>query len=177
MADEGFPATVLLGFCVPCPKRALKLLSKIPPCVQKTHQAVWKGSYLLQMQRRQKPNTRNRPGKKKWNQNQEERKVRQRSQQGDCKETGRQFQKWWNWGWKRKQIWWKVRLIESVCDCGAKSLEHLADNGNTTRHEQQQTQTGGRRGDKCCLETGKAHILKEKPGGKDTGLNRQGDWE
>lgn len=87
MADEGFPATVLLGFCVPCPKRALKLLSKIPPCVQKPHQAVWKGSYLLQMQRRQKPNTRNRPGKKKY----ETRTRMERSDKGANKETARKL--------------------------------------------------------------------------------------
>lgn len=87
MADEGFPATVLLGFCVPCQKWTLKL-SKIPPCVQKTHQAVWKGSYLLQMQRRQKPNTRNRPGKKKM-------KPEPGGEKGQTKEPTRRLQGNW----------------------------------------------------------------------------------
>lgn len=91
-----FPAIELLGFCVPCQIWTLKLLSKIPPCVQKAHQAVWKGSFLLQMQRRQKPHTRSRPGKKKKKKEKKKpepggEKVRQRSQQGDCKKTGSAF--------------------------------------------------------------------------------------
>lgn len=108
-----FPAIELLGFCVPCQKWTLKSLSKIPPCVRKGHQAVWKGSFLLQMQRRQKPNKRNRPGEKKKkkktkkprrNQNQEERKVRQRSQQGDCKKNWQALSKPVGLRMKRKQI-------------------------------------------------------------------------
>lgn len=86
-----FPAIELLGFCVPCQKWTLKLLSKIPPCVRKAQQAVWKGSFLLQMQRRQKPNARNRPGKKKKEKKETRTRRRERSDKGANKETARKL--------------------------------------------------------------------------------------
>lgn len=54
------PATELQ--CV-MSKKTLKLLSKIPPCVGKAHEAMWKGSFLFPVQGRQKPNTSSRLGK------------------------------------------------------------------------------------------------------------------
>lgn len=53
-----------MNFSVLCHKRTLKLLSKIPPCVGKAREAMWKGSFLFQVQGRQKPNTRSRLGRR-----------------------------------------------------------------------------------------------------------------
>lgn len=89
MADKGFPATVLLGFCVPCQKRTLKLLSKIPPCVQKTLRQC--GTEVIYFKcRGDKSQTQEIDQKKKKknrNQNQEERKA----DKGANKETARKL--------------------------------------------------------------------------------------
>lgn len=70
------------------PKTDSKAAVQDPTLCSEDPQAVWNGSDLLQMQRRQKPNTRNRPEKKKKrNQNQEERKV----DKGANKETARKL--------------------------------------------------------------------------------------
>lgn len=161
-----FPAIELLGFCVPCQKWTLKSLSKIPPCVRKGHQAVWKGSFLLQMQRRQKPNKRNRPGEKKKKRklkNQEETRTRrrERSDKGANKETarktGKHFQNQWDWGWKESRSEETLGCRRCMWLWGKKTgivswwWEHHTVQAETETY----LGGGGEAGDKCCLETGK----------------------
>lgn len=77
-----------MNFSVLCQKRTLKLLSKIPPCVGKAREAMWKGSFLFQVQGRQKPNTRSRLGRRE----REERKSEGGREKSQTKEPTKRLQ-------------------------------------------------------------------------------------
>lgn len=64
------------------------MLSKIPPCVGKAHEAMQRGSFLFHVQGRQKPNTRSRLGRGK----REKRKPERGREKGKTKEPTKRLQ-------------------------------------------------------------------------------------
>lgn len=72
------------------PKTDSKAAVQDPTLCSEDPQAVWNGSDLLQMQRRQKPNTRNRPEKKK-----KKTETRTRRRERQTKEPTRRLQGNW----------------------------------------------------------------------------------
>lgn len=75
---------------MPCQKQTLKLLSKIPPCVGKVHEAMRKGSFLFQVPGRQKPNTRSRLGTRERGKRKKE--TRRRKRERKIKEPTKRLQ-------------------------------------------------------------------------------------